>query len=82
MKIEQTQKLVFLCDFRYHYTVKGGFPGGAVVKNLPANVGDERDVGSIPGSGRSPEVGNGNPLQDSCLETPTDRGAWWVTVYG
>ena len=61
--------------------VFGGFPGGAVVKNLPANVGDERDVGSIPGSGRSPEEGNGNPLQYSCLENPMDRGAWWVTVH-
>ena len=47
-----------------------------VVKNLPANAGDVRDMGSIPGLGRSPEEGNGNPLQFSCLEIPTDRGAW------
>ena len=50
-----------------------GFPGGSVVKNLPANVGDE---GLIPGLGRFPGGGNGNPLQYSCLENPTDRGAW------
>ena len=47
-----------------------------VVKNLSANAGDVRDMGSIPGLGRSPEEGNGNPLQFSCLEIPTDRGAW------
>ena len=47
-----------------------------VVKNLPANVADARDVGSIPGSGRSPGEGNDNPLQYSCLGNPKDRGAW------
>ena len=52
------------------------------VKNPPANMGDARDSGSIPGSGRSPGVENGNPLQYSCLGNPLDRGAWWVTVYG
>ena len=46
-----------------------------VVKNLPADAGDIRDVGSIPGSGRSPGEGNGNPLQYSCLENPMDRGS-------
>ena len=56
-----------------------GFPGGSVVKNPPANAGD---AGSIPGSGRSPGVGNGNPLQYSCLGNPMDRGAWWAAVYG
>ena len=50
-----------------------------MVKNLPANAGD---VGSITGSGRSPEEGNGNPLQYSCLGDPMDRGASWVTIYG
>ena len=49
------------------------FPGGSVVKNLPANTGD---VGSFSGLGRSPREGNGNPLQYSCRETPMDRGAW------
>ena len=54
-----------------------------VVKNLPANVGDVRDVGSIPGLGRSPGEGNGNPFQYSCLENSMDRGAWqWATVHG
>ena len=56
-----------------------------VVKSLPANAGDTRDardVGSIPGSGRSPGGGHGTPLQYSCLENPMDRGAWWATVHG
>ena len=51
-----------------------------VVKNLPANAGDIRDLGSIPGSRRSPGGGHGNPLQYSCLENPMERGAWWGTV--
>ena len=53
-----------------------------VVKNLPANAGDLRDMGSIPGLGRSPGEGHGNPLQYSGLENPRDRGAWWATVHG
>ena len=53
-----------------------------MVKNLPANVGDTGDLGLIPGSGRSPGEGNGNPLQYSCLENPMDRGASQATVYG
>ena len=53
-----------------------------VVKNLPANSGDIRDVGSIPGSGRSLEEGHSNPLQYSCLENPMDRGDWWASVHG
>ena len=52
-----------------------------VVKNLPANAEDVRDVGLIPGSGRSSRGGHGNPLQYSCLENPMDRGAWWATVH-
>ena len=55
-----------------------GFPGGSVVKNAPASAGD---MGSIPGSGRSPGEGNGNPLQHSCLGNPMDRKAWWATVH-
>ena len=55
---------------------------GSVVKNLPASAGDARDVGLIPGLGRSPGEGNGNPLQYSCLENPKDRGAWQPTVHG
>ena len=53
-----------------------------VVKNLPANAGDVRDIGSIPGLGRSPRGRHGNPLQYSCLENPKDREAWWATVQG
>ena len=52
-----------------------GFPGGAVVKILPASAGDIGDLGSIPEVGRTPAGGNGNPLQYSCLENSTDRGA-------
>ena len=59
----------------------GDFSGGTVVKNLPAKAGDAGDVGSIPGSGRSPGGGNGNPLQYSCLEYSMDRKAWWDTVH-
>ena len=60
----------------------GGFPGGSVVKNPSANAGDVWDVGLMPGSGRSPREGNGNPLQYSLLENPMDRGAWQATVHG
>ena len=60
----------------------GSFLGGAVVKNPPANAGDARDMGLISGSGRSPEGGNGNPIQYTCLENPMDGGAWWGTVHG
>ena len=60
----------------------GSFLGGSVVKNLPANAGDSRDRDSIPGSGRSPGGGNGNPLQYCCLENPRDRGTWWAIVHG
>ena len=56
-----------------------GFFVGLTVKNQPANV---RDVGSIPESGRSPGEENGNPLQDSCLGNPMDRGGWWASVPG
>ena len=58
------------------------FPGGSVVKNPPANAGDTGDMGSIPGLGRSPGRGNGNPLQYSCLGNLMDRGAWQATVHG
>ena len=56
--------------------------GGAVVKNPPASAGHVRDMGSVPGLGRSPGRGNGNPLQYSCLENSMDRGVWWTTVHG
>ena len=57
----------------------GGFPGGSEVKASACNAGD---LGSIPGSGRSPGEGNGNPLQYSCPKNPMDGGAWWATVQG
>ena len=60
------------------FTTKN-FPGGAEVKTSACSVGD---LGSIPGLGRSPGEGNGNPLQNSCLENPMDGGAWWATVHG
>ena len=66
-------------SFCLSVTSFSGFPGGSVVKNPPANAGD---LGSIPGSSRSPGEGNVNSLQDICLENPMDRGAWWVTVHG
>ena len=56
-----------------------GFPGGSEVKVSASNTGD---LGLIPGLGRSPGEGNGNPLQYSCMENPRDRGAWWAAVYG
>ena len=52
-----------------------------MVKNPPANAGDMRDAGLIPGLGRSPGGEHGNPLQYSCLENPIDRGAWWAIVH-
>ena len=58
---------------------EGCFPGGSMVKNLPANAGD---TGVIPGLGRSPGEGNGNPFQYSCLGNPADWGTWWATVHG
>ena len=58
-----------------------GFLGGTVVKNLPANAEDARDMGSIPGLGRSPREGNGNPLQYFCLENSVDREAWQATAH-
>ena len=63
---------------RPHHT-ESGLPGDAVVKNLPAKAGD---AGSVPVSRMAPGGGHGNPLQHSCLENPTNRGAWWATVHG
>ena len=59
------------------YSASGSFPGGKLVKNPPANV---RDLGSIPGLGRSPGGGHSNPFQYSCLENPMDRGAWRAKI--
>ena len=59
-----------------------GFLGGSVVKNPPVSAGDTGDMNSILGSRRSPAVGNGNPLQYSCLENFMDRGAWQTMAHG
>ena len=52
-----------------------------MVKNLPADAGDIRHANTVPGSGKYPGEGNGNPLQYSCLENPMNREAWWTTVH-
>ena len=63
------------------YPLNKAFQVGLVVKNLPAKAGDEREMGLIPGSERSPGTGNGNPLQYFCLENPMERGAWEAIVH-
>ena len=70
-------------EFTFAYGVKNvlGFLGSTSGKNLPANAGEIKDVGSIAGLGRSPGGGNGNPFQCSCLENPKDRGAWQAKVH-
>ena len=62
-------------------TYDQAFQVALVVKNPPANAGDVRDMGSIPGLGISPGAGHGSPFQYSCLENPVDRGAWQATVH-
>ena len=72
-----------LSDFHFHFhSLLQGFPGGSVVKNLPASAGDARNVGSIPRLKRSPGRGHGNPLQYCCLENLMDREAWQTRVHG
>ena len=71
----------FFLNLRVPDTSIGTSQVALVVKNPPANSGDIRDVDSIPGSGRSPGGGHGNPLQCSCLEDPMAREAWWTAVY-
>ena len=73
---EDTVFLKCVCVYLFVY---GGFPGGSEVKVSACNAGD---LGSIPGLGRSPGEGNGNPFQYSCLENPMDRGGWWAIVHG
>ena len=69
----------FLKSLTLFKALEDGFPGGSDSKASACNAGGP---GSIPGSGRSPEEGNGKPLQHSCLENPMDEGAWWATVHG
>ena len=78
----QENTLGFLDKVKLHLLLLKGFPGGSVVKNLPANAEDEGDWGSISGSGKCPGGGNGNLLQYSCLGNPMDRRAWRATVHG
>ena len=61
---------------------KSGLLWCSVVKNLPASAGGRHSMGSVPGLGRSPGVGNGNPLEYPCPENPMDRRVWWATVHG
>ena len=70
------------CALRITEVLPGASQGALVVKNPSANAGDARDMGMIPGSGRSPGGRHGNPLQYSCPENPMDRGAWQATVHG
>ena len=87
----------YMCMLTYFYTyvlracsmlvwswiwVEWGFPGGCSGKEPACQFRRLRDKGSIPGSGRSPGEGHGNPLQYSCLENPMDRGSWWAAVHG
>ena len=66
-------------EIKRHLLLGRSFPGGSDGKASAYNAGD---LGSIPGSGISPGEGNGNPLQCSCLENPSDGGAWWAAIYG
>ena len=75
-------RFFFLNFILYENIVVSGFLGTHRVKNPAANAGSIRDGASVPGSGRSPGEGNGNPLQCSCLEKPMDRGAWRAAVHG
>ena len=74
----------FMLVLRYIflYSELWASPVAQLVKKLPASSGDTADIGSVPGSGRSPGEGNGNPLQYSCLENSMDREAWLATVHG
>jgi len=72
---------MYICIIYIYYMYEASHMA-LVVKNLPANAGDIRDPGSIPGLARSPGGGHDNPLQHSCLENPMDRGAWWAAVHG
>ena len=71
-----------MCAVEHTHTLKMGFPGGTVVRNPPTNARGTSNADSIPVSGRSPGVGNGNPFQHSCLENAMDRGARQATVHG
>ena len=71
-----------LCSRNYSMYKDGASQGALVVKNPFASAGDIKNAGLIPGLGRFPETGNGNPLQYPCLGNPMGRGAWWATIPG
>ena len=73
---------VYIYTYTHIYSIQWASQVAQVVKNPSTNAGNKRDASSIPGLGRSPGVGNGNPLQYSCLENSMDRKAWWATVHG
>ena len=75
-------KIPYLAWFKFHFGLIRASQVVLLIKHPPANAGNARDLGLIPGSGISPGEGHGNPLQYSCLENPMDRGAWWATVHG
>ena len=77
-----THTHVYIYTYTHVYSIQQASQVTQMVKNLSANAGDTRDASSIPGLGRSPGVGNGNPLQYSCLQNSMDREAWWATVHG
>ena len=78
----QTNQTPLLLETYFTVSTHDGFPGDKVAENLLARAGDARDTGSVPGWGRAPGGGNGNALQYSCLENPTDGGAWRATAMG
>ena len=82
IQLVRENKLLFAvtCNLQVDFVSAQDFPSGSVIKNLPPNAGDAGNSGWGPGLGRSHGEGNGNPLQHSCLENPTDRR--WVTVHG
>ena len=83
MALGEIVKIIYVSLDFWHVIFKcEGFLGALVIKNLPANSGDVREVSSIPGSRRSLGGGHGNSLQYSCLGNPMDRGAWWAIVHG
>ena len=75
-----TPRSQVILNWKFLNIYERGFPGGSVVKNLPASAGDAGDVDLIPGSEKSPGGGNGHPLQYSCPENYTDRGVWRTTI--
>ena len=82
MTILYSRGLVPFCKYTLSYRCSQASQVVLRVKNLPADAGDKRDLGSVSGLGRSPGGGHGNLLQYSCLGNPVDRGAWWAIVLG